>query len=211
MSALYAARCIGNKKRDLAIWPLPIPSTLAGIFRFSYRAKHSSKRTVESQLLATLFGLSRDNSRQVPIPTVSLLFLYPVTSAYSLFQQPWQTERITFTRQNSPNKPKDTMVRKCHLNVKSKKRIKFISSVSLWLCISVGKTERDGRRLWKKAWAFDRLDVLTFCLFFLYIRLCNGEIQRRPPSQYWLEYFRSIWHSYLMFIFPVKSILSSIV
>jgi hypothetical protein len=132
MSALYAARCIGNKKRDLAIWPLPIPSTLAGIFRFSYRAKHSSKRTVESQLLATLFGLSRDNSRQVPIPTVSLLFLYPVTSAYSLFQQPWQTERITFTRQNSPNKPKDTMVRKCHLNVKSKKRMKFH-----FLCVSM--------------------------------------------------------------------------
>ena len=119
-----SVRCPSTIIRN-EIWQSGLfPSSLAfaGIFRFSYRAKHSSKRTVESQLQATLFGLSRDNSRQVPIPTVSLLFLYPVTSAYSLFQQPWQTERITFTRQNSPNKPKDTMVRKCHLNVKSEKR-----------------------------------------------------------------------------------------
>lgn len=61
----------------------------------------------------------RGKSRQ--ISTVSLLFLYPVTSAYSLLHRPWQTERITFTRRNSPNKPKDTMV-----SCQNDKKVSFI-------------------------------------------------------------------------------------
>lgn len=167
MSLLYRHHC---KKRDLAIRPSHPRLALAFSALATGQSILASVR-LSPQLQATLFGLSRDNSRQVPIPTVSLLFLYPVTSAYSLFQQPWQTERITFTRQNSPNKPKDTMVRKCHLNVKSRKK----DEVSYLLCVCgfaqhfPGKIEKipndEVGGFEKKALAFDRLDVLTYVSF----------------------------------------------